>query len=112
MNNLNVSGQSFNQAIVERAFVSAGQAQIGGIDFKSALANLFEKPQQLLFDFADKTTPTMEISGLGVVDKNNPAAQLMIGVTLTQMETQLNTLLSIVEFSLKTLPQKVESLFS
>jgi hypothetical protein len=83
-----------------------------GGDFRAILTKLYSQPQQMIKEYADDSTETMEINGFGVLDKSKPAASLAIGTILNQLDAQLSTLLSGIEFALKTLPQKADNLWS
>jgi hypothetical protein len=83
-----------------------------GGDFRAILTKLYSQPQKMLKEYADDSTPTMNIYGFGELDKSKPAASMAIGTLLNQLDAQLSTLLSGIEFALKTFPQKADSLWS
>jgi hypothetical protein len=107
-----------NQLSVERSspvsyssYSSVMPASIGAGDFKTALAQLFFKTNEILKNYADPAISTLTLDGFGPLQKNTPAAQLAVGVTMNLIEARLNTLLSGLEFTLKTLPSKADSLW-
>lgn len=83
-----------------------------GGDFRAILTRLYAQPQSLLREYADPSTETIFINGFGTLEKDKPAAGLAIGTLLNQLDAQLATLLSGLEFALKTLPQKADNLWS
>jgi len=96
-------------SVLEPSFVARENS--GGIDFRSALGKLFLESDRILRDYADPNVSDMEIPGFGPMDKKSPGAQLVVSIAFTRIEAQLNTLLSGLEFTLKTLPQKVDNLW-
>jgi hypothetical protein len=91
--------------------VHAASMLSNGGDFLRILTQLYEEPSKLLKEYADPASSTMEINGFGVMDKNSTATSLAIGVQITRFDSQLTTLLSGMEFTLKTLPQKADALW-
>ena len=81
------------------------------LDFREAMSKLFNESNNILKNYADPNTSVFTVNGFGEVNKSSPSAQLAVGIAINRVETQMNTLLSGLEFSLKTLPQKIDSLF-
>jgi hypothetical protein len=104
------AGQTQGASAVSPA--SAGAGVGGGVDFKNILTELYKKPQTILQDYANPNTTEMDIPGFGTLDKQNNATSLALGVTISRFDAQLTTLLNQMEFILKTLPQKADSLWS
>jgi len=81
------------------------------VDFRVILNRLFANSQGILKDYADPNVSELNIPGYSPVEKDSPGAALVVSTALTQIESQLNTILSGLEFTLKTMPQKIDNLF-
>jgi hypothetical protein len=110
MNEKIVSSTVQSEALTSRTFVRGSSLPIGGTDFKTLLANLYQKPVNFMQEYAGPDKG-ITIEGYGTFeDKSTPAVQMAAAYWLNMIETQLTTCLSYAEYLFKTLPQKMDSM--
>jgi len=107
-----LSHKGETENLAQTSILPSFQAKGSGMNFKDALAKLFFETDRILHEYADPETTHVNIMGFSPLEKTSPGAQLAIGVAMNNIEAQLNTLLNGLEFMLKTLPQKMDNIFS
>ena len=105
------SGTSQASSLSELSPARGSALLSGSSDFKAILKELYQAPTDMLKDFADPSTTTIDITGFGTLEKNSTATSLALGIQISRFDSQLTTLLNGLEFTLKTLPQKADSLW-
>lgn len=81
-----------------------------GSDFKKTLGALFELSNRILTEYADPEKETFQVPGFQPLGKDDPAAGLVMSVSFSRIESQMNTIMASFEFAIKTLPQKLDSM--
>ncbi|MFH1542437.1 MAG: hypothetical protein ABIE84_05040 [bacterium] len=91
----------------------AESSQFGSDSFRDMLARMYNSSANIILDYSNAEDGEMiDLGRYGMVDPSNPGGQVAMALTLNDNQSELNTVLSYLDFIYRTLPQALDRAFS